>query len=299
MLPPLAPVATFAALAFCFCPAFPASAANSEPETVPLWQKGPPSGLHHDAPESSEDKNETGRLDRWIGYVSNPTLTFYPAAQAAAPHPFVLVVPGGGFRYVCIDKEGIEVARWLNSVGLGAAVLKYRTLDPSKSRNAKSIAATFDDLPRALRVVRHGAKAWGIDPDRIGVIGFSAGGILALQLANTADDGDRGSADPVDKVSSAANSVALVYATVPPGKLEAPRKDLPPIFIVHASDDPKASPVVMAKLYEALQQSGRSVEMHAFHRGDHGFGIAPKSGDVRAWPTLYAAWLRDLGWISQ
>jgi acetyl esterase/lipase len=263
---------------------------------VPLWKDGA-SGLKHDQPEASEDKRETGRLDRWISFVSNPTLTLYPAPATSnsAPAPAVLVIPGGGFRYVCIDKEGFEVAQWLNSIGVSAAVLKYRTLDPSVERSGKTIEPllALGDTERALRLLRANAATWKIDPNRIGVMGFSAGGVMSIRLLIDADAGDSSASDPVEKVSSRPDFIALIYTGLPPGKWPKADKSTPPLFIAHASDDPKAPAIVATKIYQHLSEGGASAELHIFSKGDHGFGVMPKSGGVRSWTALYADWLRD------
>lgn len=269
-----------------------ARAAADAPAEIPLWETGGPD-WPHTKPESSEDKRETGRLDRWIGYVSKPTLTIYPAEGANVSNSIVLVIPGGGFRYVCIDKEGIETARWLNRQGITAAVLKYRTLDPDVERSAKTIEPLFADTERAVRVLRHHAAKLKFDPERIATIGFSAGAVMLLRLAADADDGDKSAADPVERVGSRPNALALIYAGLPP-KMPKTVEKLPPVFLVHAVDDPKAKISAALTIVKFILESGGSIEFHGFHRGDHGFGMEPKSGTVRAWPSLYGEWLKDL-----
>ncbi|MBI3727940.1 MAG: alpha/beta hydrolase [Burkholderiales bacterium] len=260
---------------------------------IPLWQNGAP-GLQHPQAETAEDRHETGRLDRYISYVSKPTLTIYPAPADKATGTAVLVVPGGGFRYVCIDKEGIEAAQWLNAQGITAAVLKYRTLALDSDRSWKSIQPLTADTSRAMRVLRQHAGDWKIDDKRIGILGFSAGGIMALQLLTDQDDGDSGAADAAEKMNNRADFIALVYTGLPGNKVPKFSKNTPPVFIVHASDDPKAIPVVAAKIYQQLLEAGAPAELHAFRHGDHGFGMTPTSGSVRNWTSLYADWMRDL-----
>ena len=263
---------------------------------IPLWPDPPAQPLHAQ-PEASEDKRETGRLDRWVSYVSIPTITFYPAPASAGGQaaPVVLVIPGGGFRYVCIDKEGHEAARWLNSVGVSAAVLKYRTLAPDSERNAKTITPllALGDTARAMRLLRARAVELKIDPARIGVMGFSAGGVMALQLMIDADASSASAVDPVDRVSDRPDFVALVYTGLPGGKFPKAGKSTPPVFIVHASDDPKAPAVSAVKIYQHLAAGGASAELHIFSKGDHGFGVAPASGAVRSWTSQFEAWLQD------
>jgi len=263
-------------------------------DVVPLWENGAP-GLRHERPESVEDRRETGRTDRYIGYVSAPTLTWYPAGDGKTPAPVVLVLPGGGFRYVVIDKEGHEVARWLNAQGIAAAVLKYRTVDPNAERSWSSFLSLLaeGDAARAIRLLRHNAAAWKIDPDRIGLLGFSAGGTMAIQQTIDADRGKPGAADPVERFSSMPNSVGLVYSTLPDQRLP---KILPgvPFFIVHGAADAKAPVKIATKLFQSITDKGGAAELHLFQGADHGFGVAPAGGTARAWPTLYVDWLKTI-----
>lgn len=262
-------------------------------QVIPLWPAGAP-GLKHERPEQSDDKRETGRQDRWISYVSEPTLTIYSAPADRANGTAVLVIPGGGFRYVCIDKEGIEPAQWLNSLGITAAVLKYRTLDPEKERSAKTIEPLFAETERALRVLRQHAADLKIDPKRIGTLGFSAGAIMSLRLVADADEGNPQAADPAENMP---NFVIFVYGAPPPGKPARYSKSAPPFFIVHAADDPKAPAAGAIKVFDYLRDAGVSAELHIYRRGDHGFGQLPKAGTVREWPAHCAAWLRDIEMI--
>lgn len=263
-------------------------------QEVDLWPEGLAS-LHPGRAEVVEDRRETGRLDRYIGLVSQPTLRYFPVAGAGKPGPVVLVLPGGGLRYVAIDKEGLEVAHWLNSIGIAAAVLKYRVVDPAAERNWDTLSPllALGDAGRAVRLLRHHAAAWQIDPARIGVMGFSAGGTMAIRLTIDANDGKAGAADPVEALSSRPNFIALIYATLPDQKL--PRVDTQvPYFIAHAADDKKAAPGVALKLFQHVAGAGGSAELHIFHRGEHGFGVLPPAGSVRGWTGQYANWLRDV-----
>ncbi|BBB63807.1 hypothetical protein UNDKW_5534 [Undibacterium sp. KW1] len=173
-------------LMFAACILFSTGSKAQAEIEIPLWQNGAP-GLQHQQAEAAEDRHETGRLDRYLSYVSKPTLTIYPAPADKATGTAVLVVPGGGFRYVCIDKEGIEAAHWLNAQGITAAVLKYRTPALDTERKWKAIQPLTADTSRAMRVLRQHAADWKIDSKKIGVLGFSAGGVMALQLLMNQD----------------------------------------------------------------------------------------------------------------
>jgi acetyl esterase/lipase len=266
-------------------------------QEIPLWGNDE-AGVRPSHPETTEDKHKTGRLDRWISYVSQPTLTLYPANKQTAAGPAVLVIPGGGFRYVCIDKEGVEAARWLNSLGITAAVLKYRTLDPSGERRASTIEPLFADPIRAMRMLRYRATEWHINPRQIGVMGFSAGGAMAIRLTMYADAGPETTADPIEKTSYRPDFVTLVYAALPP-RMARPLNGLPPFFVVSAADDPTVPVAVVPDIFQYVQDGGGSIELHVFRRGNHGFGVMPPAGPVRAWTDLDAAWMRDLGLISE
>jgi acetyl esterase/lipase len=266
-------------------------------QEIPLWGNDD-AGVRPSHSETTEDKHKNGRLDRWISYVSQPTLTIYPANKQKADGPAVLVIPGGGFRYVCIDKEGIEPARWLNSLGITAVVLKYRTLDPSAKRTADAIEALYADPIRAMRMLRYRAAEWHINPQQIGVMGFSAGGAMAIRLTMTANAAPGTTADPIEKTSYRPDFVTLVYAAVPP-RLGRPANGLPPFFVVSAADDPTVPVAVVPDIFQYVQDGGGSIELHVFRRGGHGFGVMPPAGPVRAWTDLDAAWMRDLGLISE
>lgn len=262
---------------------------------VPLWPDGAP-GLRHSQPEAAEDKRETGRLDRWISYVSQPTVTLYPVEAGARPAPVVLVLPGGGFRYVCIDKEGHEVARWLNAQGIAAAVLKYRVTAPDAERSWDAFNAlmALGDAGRAIRLLRARAGEWKLDTERIGMLGFSAGGTMAIRHTIDAGDGKPDAADPVERFSSRPNSIGLVYTTLPDNKLPKVDKRTP-FFIVHGALDAKAPVAVAAKLFYSIQNAGGSAELHIYRGADHGFGVQPAAGTVRQWPQHYVQWLRESG----
>jgi len=272
--------------------ALPASAQS----VAPLWKEGAP-GPAHVQPETSEDKRETGRLDRWLSYVDEPTLTFYPAPADKATGATVMVIPGGGYRYVCIDKEGIEPAQWLNSIGLHAVVLKYRSIDPKIDRTTKSIITYFDDPSRAMRVLRSQASEWGINPAKVGVMGFSAGAVMSLHLLAQADAGEPTSSDPVARFSNRPDFVIFIYGAPPPGKAKPAPKNSPPVLIVHASDDPKAKVAGAKRVQQWLTESGVPVETRIYKSGGHGFGMTPKEGDVREWTNHCAQWLRSIGML--
>ncbi|MBN1489817.1 MAG: alpha/beta hydrolase [Phycisphaerae bacterium] len=262
--------------------------ASAAVEIIDLWPAGGPPGFRNDEPESLDDQTgDDQRRDRFIGGVSIPTLAIHSPAERRATGAAVLVLPGGGFRHVVVDKEGHDVARWLNTIGVTAAVLKYRTYGPKKKLSSAVLEAGLADARRAMRHLRSRAGELGIDPERVGVMGFSAGGDFAIRLAAAAE------------VDYRPSFVTLVYPGVPFGAQLDFRGTTAPFFIVHASDDPKAPLLLSTRLAQELASAGVPFELHAFQQGDHGFALGLNGGGVRWWPTLFEEWLRDQGLLDR
>jgi acetyl esterase/lipase len=255
----------------------------------PLWPAGAPGALG----------GEPGDI---------PTLTFYRAAGNDGAT--IIVCPGGGYQNLA-HHEGEPVARWLNSLGINAFVLKYR-LAPRYHH-----PAMMNDVLRALRVLRFNAKNQGLDPDRIGVLGFSAGGHLAATACTLYENGNADAKDPIDRVSSRPDLGVLVYPVISLNGAPAhkgSRRNLlgdnptqeqidslslekhvnektPPAFLFHTFDDPGV-PVANSILYaQALHAAGVAVELHCFEHGRHGVGLASNDPILSAWTTLCANWL--------
>jgi endo-1,4-beta-xylanase len=173
-------------------------------------------------------------------------------------------------------------------------VLKYRVVDPDIERSWDNLSPllALGDAARAMRLLRQNAAEWKIDPAHIGIMGFSAGGTMAIRLTLDANDGKPGAADPVETQSSRPNFIALIYSTLPDQKFPKVDKNVP-YFIAHAVDDKKAPPAVSVKLYQNVIAAGGSAELHMFRQGDHGFGMQP-AGTARGWPALYANWMHDV-----
>ena len=273
---------------------------SAEPEVVPLWPNGAP-GYEDlkDTPERAEDW--------WVDTIHNPTLTVYrpdPADGDAAPNGVgVIVVPGGGLKRLVIRPEGLTPAKFLNSLGVTAFVLKHRL--PRQEGSPYSL----DDHPkedgqRAVRLVRSRAKEFGVDPDRIGMLGFSAGGEV-VSWASYADPGavtrtvpagdgyatsdDR---DAVDQLSGRPDFQMLVY----PGPLGVPETipaDAPPAFIVISDQDFHLETTV--ELYRKLHAAEVPAELHVFAAGKHGFNMGERSKAVtiRDWPQRMRQWMED------
>ncbi|MFL6212286.1 MAG: alpha/beta hydrolase [Blastocatellia bacterium] len=239
-----------------------------------------------------------------------PTLTPYLPPRARATGAAVVICPGGGYQMLA-DHEGRPVAEWLNSIGVTAFVLKYR-IAPRYHHPSPML-----DAQRALRTVRARAAEWGIDPRRIGILGFSAGGHLASTAATHFDAGKADSADAIERVSSRPDLVILIYPVItmreqthggskrnligehPDPQLialmsneEQVTKETPPAFLIHTVND-EAVPVENSLLFAAaLRRAGVPYEMHLYERGPHGFGLAPNDPVLSSWPERCADWLR-------
>lgn len=224
--------------------------------------------------------------------VANPTLSLYPAASTGAPAPAVLVCPGGGYSKLAYNKEGTEIAAWLNNLGITAAVLKYRVPDNRDGALA--------DAQRAMGLLRHNAAKWHIDSSRIGVLGFSAGGHLSARLSTNYDKRAYDAIDDADASPCKPDFTILIYPayiakddykTAP----EIPvNNQTPPAFILQTQDDTHYINSSIA-YYIALKDAGVPAELHLFPEGGHGYGMRPSDHAVSKWPELCARWLKTAG----
>lgn len=252
-----------------------------------VWPKGQVPGEVANEPES-EVKRDDG-FQR-ITNVSRPTLTlFQTKLDPENPAPVLIVCPGGGYRYTVVDKEGSQIAKRFNQAGIMALVLKYRT--PNNRDGA------LQDVQRAIRIARANASQWGGDPERIGVIGFSAGGHVAARSSHQFAQPAYASLDQIDDISCRPDFVMLVYPAYLNDKqggvstdldLEA---DIPPTLIIHSEDD--KTHVVGSKIYSrALIKAGKHHAFKLYATGGHGYGLHSE-GEARAWPDAAVEWLRD------
>jgi acetyl esterase/lipase len=267
-------------------------------DEIPLWPKGSPGALG----SSPEDQ---------------PAITPFIAPKSGATGAAVLVFPGGGYDHLAWEKEGTNVANWLNTLGVSAFVVRYR-LGPRYHH-----PSMLTDGRRAMRVVRARAADWGIDPSRVGVMGFSAGGHMASTAATQWTLGDSANADPVERVSSRPDLAILVYPVITmtaqyahPGSRrnligEHPddqlvratsselrvTHDSPPTFIVATSDDATVPVQNSLMFYEALRGAGVPAELHVFETGRHGFGLGQGDASLSTWTTMCESWLRRRGWV--
>jgi len=266
--------------------------------TLPLWPNGAP-GAPANPPAEAEmttakDNIVAGKPVIRLGNVSSPSLTIYAPLQNNTGAG-VVVFPGGGYRILAIDLEGTEVCDWLNSAGITCALVKYRV--PNTGPYPKS-AAALQDAQRAVGIVRSRAADWHIDPNRIGVLGFSAGAHLAAALSTHFDRRLYDAVDAADSVSCRPDFAVIVY----PGYLALTEQNFaanadvpvtpqtPPSFIVQAEDDPVH--VENAVVYfMALKNAKVPAELHVYTAGGHGYGLRRTALPVTAWPESVIAWM--------
>lgn len=276
------------------CAAFARGATADEPAHLRLWTEH--------APEAKGDADN-----------DIPWMTPYLPAPERATGAAIVVCPGGGYGGLAMDHEGKQVAEWLNGFGVAAFVLKYRHRGTGYGHPAPML-----DVQRAIRLVRSRGTAWNVKPDRIGVLGFSAGGHLASTAATHFDDGDREAADPADRVSCRPDFAVLVYPVisfVEPYTHKGSRKNLlgedpdpelvekfsnerqvtpqtPPTFLVHTNEDGGVPVENSLAFYAAMRKAKVPGELHVFEKGPHGFGLGKPDMAASVWPKLCEEWLR-------
>ncbi len=273
-------------------------------QNINLWPQGAPGPRATSEQErdltTAKDGEPGGKTIIRLGNVTAPSITVYRAPSTShRSRAAVVVFPGGGYHILAWDLEGTEVCTWLNSIGVTAVLLKYRVPEPA---GASRYAAPLQDAQRAIGLVRSHAAAWDLDPNRIGVLGFSAGGHLAAVLGHGPDARTYTSLDGADALSCHPNFVVLIYPaylSVEDKGIElapeaAVSRNTPKTFIVQTEDDHNFIEGTLL-YYRALKQGGIPAEMHLFPDGGHGYGLRPSAARVTGWPALAEAWLRSLG----
>lgn len=231
-----------------------------------------------------------------ISSVHRPSITPYTPPRDKANGAAVIVIPGGGHRELWMDHEGYRVAQWLSDRGVAAFVLKYRLAREDGSTYTIE-GNSLPDVQRAIRLVRSRASEWNIMPDRVGVIGFSAGGELAALAGTHSAVATPNASDPIDRESSKPDFMALIYPAIPANM--ALSKDTPSAFLLCGEDDNPDISQGVPKLYLALKQAGASAEMHVLTGAGHGFGIRDSNPPAVAnWPSLFYGWLGARGFLK-
>jgi len=274
--------------------------AVAEPRTEPLWPAGAP-----------------GKLGEGRGH--EPTLTIWQPPADKANGTAIVVCPGGGYGGLAVDHEGRQIGEWLNTLGITAFVLEYR-----HGGQGYRHPIPLGDAQRAIRTVRSRAKEWNVDPAKIGILGFSAGGHLASTASTKFDAGKEDSADPIERVGSRPDFAVLVYPVITfvepsahkgsarnllgpdatPEQLAALSNETqvtantPPTFLMHTTEDAGVPPENSILYYLALKKAGVPAELHIYEVGRHGLGLAADTNGTRDWPAACAAWLKGRGLVK-
>jgi len=248
-----------------------------------------------------------------------PYMDYYPSNNLSPGKTAVLICPGGGYSHLAFEKEGILPARFFNEQGIDAFVLSYRL--NNRKQEGHPYPAQYNDVTTAIRIIRSRAAEWHIDPEKTGVMGFSAGGHLASTATTIHQNADSASADPLLRVGTRPSFAILIYPVITMDTLfthrgsrlmllgKNPDQSLatalstekrvttstPPVFLVHADDDKAVPPMNSILFYEALKKNKVPASMFIFDHGGHGFGMAPADTLLKQWPTLCVQWMQRLG----
>ncbi len=254
------------------------------PSKIPLWPNGAPgSEVRQHEPEKIKGSN--------VFNVHNPSITPYLPAKGDATGTAVIIAPGGGHRVLCLGHEGDALGEWFADHGIAAFVMRYRLcreVDSIYSLKGHAMA----DTRRAIRSVRYRPAEWGIDPSKVGILGFSAGGELAAYAAMESDNGNAKAVDPIERMGSRPDFQGLIY----PGKSDTfiVREGMPPVFIAFGYDDRPDISIGMAKVYLKYKEVGVPAELHVYANAGHGFGYRPGTTSAAGdWPKRFREWLVD------
>lgn len=268
--------------------------------TMPIWPGTPPGAKAGMPPEvnvnAAGTKMMAGRPYIRLSNVSTPTITVYPA-KGKNSGAAVVVFPGGGYQILSMDLEGTEVCDWLNQIGVNCVLLKYRV--PDSGPYPKS-AAALQDAQRAVGLVRLHAAEWDIDPHRVGVLGFSAGGHLAVAISNHYDKRLYDPVDAADQLSCRPDFAVVLYpgyttsGTFAPNPDIQPTADTPPTFLLQAENDYTAHVESSVVYFMQLKNVKVPAELHIYAEGGHGFGLRPRDLPIMSWPKLVETWLHTI-----
>jgi len=276
-------------------------AGAAEPAPIPLWPGRAPGETNTVSTEHDTSKPGQGLVAGKsvirLGDVSQPSITIYRPPAGKDTGAAVIVCPGGGYSILAWDLEGTEVCDWLNSIGVTGVLLKYRV---PKRENGP-----LQDVQRALGLVRAHAQEWGVNPQRIGVLGFSAGGNLAAELGAHNAERAYPAVDAADATSCRPDFQILIYPAYlvqkdDPGKINpqvAVTSNTPPTILVMAADDPVRVENVLGYTL-ALKQAKVPVELHVYPSGGHGYGLRRTQEPVTTWPDRVTDWMKSRGWLE-
>jgi acetyl esterase/lipase len=262
----------------------------AEPSVVYLWPNGAPGS---EGKTGEETTRVTPGGDHVVSGVHKPSLTVFLPSKETATGAAVVIAPGGGHNSLWMDHEGYNIAKWLSERGVAGFVLKYR-LAREKGSTYTIEGTSLRDTQRAIKLVKNRAQEWGIDPARIGVIGFSAGGELAALAATHVDEGKAASPNPVDRLSSKVGFFGLMYPAIPSDMPLS--RDMPPAFLVCGENDRQNISQGLPELYVAMKKAGAQAELHVYTGVGHGFGVrATTKGPVAQWPQRFYDWMEARG----
>ncbi|TCN25095.1 alpha/beta hydrolase [Mesobacillus foraminis] len=287
-----------------------------------LWDGAAPGSENVELTQQIIERSKDPKvLDRAIVGISKPSIIPFFPAKGKANGTAVLIMPGGGYERVVFDKEGYDIAQWLNSKGVTAFVLKYRL--PAEGHDQGHLAP-LQDAQRAMRLIRENASEWGINADSLGVLGLSAGGHLASTLGTKYDEEVYKATSKTDQQSARPDFMILNYPVISMdeeithagsrknllgaqpsdemAKLFSSElnvdQDTPPAFIVHANDDTGVPSKNSVLFYQALNEANVEAEMHIFRKGGHGFGIRLAEGPISLWTELAEEWMEASGFME-
>ncbi len=256
------------------------------------------------SPKLDRKQVEVTEPTRLITAVSRPTITIHRPNKEKNTRTAVLICPGGGYWDLYWQLEGEEVAAWLNSIGVTGVILKYRVPRRADEPKGEPARRPLQDAQRAVSLIRSKSAEWEIDPQRIGMVGFSAGGHLAIAAATSFEKRTYAPVDDIDKISCRPDFAIPVYS----GYLKAKDKDeiapglsiptnTPPVFLVHGSDDIISPPEHSVLMYLALKKTGVSAELHVYANTTHDFGVRTNDRPYSTWTASCAHWMRDQGFL--
>jgi acetyl esterase/lipase len=303
--------ASIVSLLVCLCVTWPVLAADN-PQIVELWPGNVPDETGNIgaekflmSPKLDRKAVEVTEPTQMVTNVTKPTITIYRPAKEKDTGTAVLICPGGGYWNLYWQLEGEEVAEWLNSLGMTGIILKYRVPRRPDDIKGEPARRPLQDAQRAVSLVRTRAAEWNIDPKRIGMVGFSAGGHLAIATATNFEKRTYEPSDDVDKISCRPDFAILAYS----GYLKAKDKDelapglhipsdTPPVFLAHGSADTVSPAEQSVVMYLALKRAGIPAELHVYATAAHDFGVRPSDHPCSTWTESCAAWLRHLGLLK-
>jgi acetyl esterase/lipase len=287
------------AKAICALTIFSGLALAADHPEIPLWSNGAPGSEGKTAKEVDEPPNKDHGYFKVTG-VHNPSITVFLPSRETATGAAMVIAPGGGHQFLNFDQEGTYVAEYLNSIGVAGFVLKYRLArEPGSTYKIEEHALA--DAQRAIRLIRSRAEEWHVNPARVGIMGFSAGGEVTALASTRYDAGKSEAADAIDRLSSRPDFDALIYPGIRAENYTIPN-DMPVTFMLCADND-KGPSAALAGLYPMLKAAGIKTEVHVYASGGHGFGINPNTKSpspvATTWQLRLGDWLKDIGMLKR